>query len=439
MVGRRDAGLVRAMGPWVLAASIVNVVVGGGIFAVPSALSAAAGPYAPLVFLVCAIVVGCVAICFAEAGSRVPTSGGPYGTIEAAFGPLAGYTSGTLLWVSDVLACGGITAALADTATASVPDAARGPAHVAVVFLVIGAIATVNLTGVARAARIVSVATAVKLVPLAVFVLAGVAAVRAPLLTEPVAPGNGDFGRALMLALFTFTGMECALGASGEAAQPSRTIPRALAISMCSVTLLFVAVQVIAQGLMGASLAQSPAPLADAMASLHPALRVLMLAGAAVSMLGWIGSDILGSPRIVFALARDGWLPRRLAAVHPRTHVPHVAIVCYAGVAVVLALSGTFAELAVLAALAMVPIYVGGCAAAWTLRRRGVALAGAPLGFRGLGAAALIGIAGTLAIGALASRVEMAGLMALLAVCASTYVLLSPRAARLRAAAQDET
>ncbi|MHB8474649.1 MAG: amino acid permease [Gammaproteobacteria bacterium] len=81
----RDVGLIRAVGPGVLAACVVGMVVGAGIFAVPAALAASVGPYAPIAFLGCGFAVGAVAICFAEGGSRVPTSGGVYGLVEAAF------------------------------------------------------------------------------------------------------------------------------------------------------------------------------------------------------------------------------------------------------------------------------------------------------------------------------------------------------------------
>jgi basic amino acid/polyamine antiporter, APA family len=80
------------------------MIVGAGIFAVPAALAACIGPYAPFAFLACGFAVGAVAICFAEGGSRVPTSGGVYGVIKAAFGPLAGYVAGTLFLVCCVLA-----------------------------------------------------------------------------------------------------------------------------------------------------------------------------------------------------------------------------------------------------------------------------------------------------------------------------------------------
>jgi amino acid transporter len=200
---------------------------------------------------------------------------------------------------------------------------------------------------------------------------------------------------------------------------------------MASVTALYVAIQIVAQGVLGAALAHSSVPLADAMGRVSPSLRALMLAGAALSMTGMLSSDLLGSPRQLFAFARDGLLPRVLGRVHSRSHAPYVAIVCYAGIAAVLALTGTFAELAVLAALASAAVYAAGSAAAWLLARRGVALAGAPLQFPLLGAAAAVGIGSMLVLIALASRQEIVGLATLGAVSAVVYLIQS-RAAVVR-------
>ena len=430
----RDAGLVRAVGPWALAASIVNMVVGAGIFAAPASLAASVGSYAPLAFLVCAIAVGSIAICFAEGGSRVPTSGGAYGCIETAFGPLAGYVAGSMLWFSDLLACGGIAAALGDVASSVVAHEWQPATRTAVVVLSVASIAFVNVLGVAQGARLVTVAAIVKLVPLVVFVVVGAAFVDGANFVDTLPPATEDFGRALILALFTFTGMETSLCASGEVREPSRTIPRAIAIAMLSLTFIYIGVQIVAQGVLGASLATSTAPLADAMARVNPALRVLMVAGAAISMLGWLGSDILGTPRVLFAFARDGLMPRVLGRVHAKTHTPYVAILCYATVAAVLALTGTFADLAVAATLLCAVPYAGGCAAAWVLARRGTAEDGAPLGFRWLGLAAALGIVSMIALVALAARAEIIGLFVVVAVAAMLY-LIGTRVAAARARA----
>ena len=418
---QRDAGLVRAIGTWGLAANIMSMLVGAGIFAVPGALAACIGPYAPLAFVVCGVGVGSVAICFAEGGSRIPTSGGVYGYIEAAFGPCVGYVAGTQLWVGCVLACGGVAAALADAAVSILPSAYRAPVHAAVIVGVTGGIALINIWGVARGARLVNVATLIKLAPLAVFVVAGAWAIHGGNYAVTTKPSTQGLGRGLLLALFALMGMESSLCASGEVARPSRTIPRALAIALGAVTLLYIAIQVVAQGILGSSLAQSTAPLMDAMARVSPGLQALMLAGAAFSMFGWLSSDILGSSRTLFAFGQDGLMPRVLGRVHPRNHTPYIAILSYAALAMVLALTGTFAELAVFSTLFSAVLYIAGCAAAWQLAGKGVAEAGAPLNFRWLPVAAVVGITSMVTLIALASRAEILGLFGVIGVSVAIY------------------
>jgi amino acid transporter len=293
----------------------------------------------------------------------------------------------------------------------------------AVIVGVIGGIALVNIGGVARGARLVSATTTLKLAPLAIFILAGASAIHSSNFVLTVQPDVQGFGRAVILAVFALVGMETSLCASGEVVQPNRTIPRALAIAMLSTTILYVAIQVIAQGILGSSLATSKAPLADAMAHIHPALRAVMLAGTALSMFGWLGSDILGSPRQLFAFARDGLLPRVLGRLHPRSHAPYVAILCYSTIAIVLALTGSFAELVVLSTLSIAALYIAGCAASWALARRGVALSGTPLNFRFLGAATVIGISSMLALIALGSRQEIIGLATLIGLSILLYLI----------------
>lgn len=419
----RDKGLVRAVGTWGLAAGTVNIIIGAGIFAVPGELASSMSAYAPLAFAVCAIAIIAIALCFAEGGSRMPTSGGAYGYVEATLGPLAGFIIATLCWVGDVLACGGVSAALAETAASVVAPAWRAPVRTAVILGSIGAIAWVNLGGVSRGSRFVNGATLIKLLPLAVFIVVGLGAMHAYNFetTAPLHPA--DIGRGLLLALYAFTGIEISTTASGEVADPARAIPRALVLSILTVSLIYIGVQVTAQGLMGPALAEAAAPLADAAARISPALRGLMLFGASFSMLAWLGTDLLASPRVLFALARDGRMPRALGTLSTRTHVPYVAILVYAAIAIVLALTGTFAELAVLATLTSVVVYILACVAAWLLARRQVALAGPPLNFRYLSAAAFVGIATMLFALGLAAWIEIIGLAALVAVSAAIFWL----------------
>ena len=420
---QRDAGLLRVVGAPGLAASIICQTVGATIFVVPATLAAAIGVYAPLAFLGCGLAIGAVAVCFAEGGSRIPTSGGPYGYIEAAFGPLAGYVIGTLLWVGNVLACGGVAAALGDVTASLTAPTFSAPVRAATIIGAVGGIAAVNIAGVQRGAGLVKATTAVKLLPLLIFVVVGAGAMRAANFSTTVLPVTEGAGRAVILALFAYTGLEVALSASGEVAKPNRTIPRALAVAMPTIMLLYVAIQVVAQGILGGALARSSAPLADAMAAVSPGLRTLMLAGGALSMFGMLSSDLMGSPRQLFAFGREGLLPAVLGRVHVRSRAPYVAIATYAALAAGLALTGSFARLAVLATLAVIPVYAAGCASAWLLARRQIALAGAPLGFRFLGTAASAGIVSMLLLASLAERADILGVGALMAASALVYLI----------------
>lgn len=419
----RDTGLIRAVGTWPLAATIVNGVVGGGIFSLPAAMSGAAGAWAPLAFVLCALAMGAVVLCFAEASARAPSSGGAYAAAEVAFGPLIAFLTGLMLWVSAVLSCGGIAAAMADGLAPFFPEWGTTARPVMIV-AVIGGLAALNIWGVAPAARAIGLMTVVKLLPLAILVIVGggwmlTGGEAAPMIETP--PAN--FGEALILALFAFSGMETPLGASGEVSRPERTIPRALFIAMGSVSALYIAIQLVCQGLLGSALATSATPLSDAMMRINPALGALLLVGASVSRLVWIGSDILGAPRFLFAFAQDGTMPRVLGSIHPVSRAPWVAILFHAGLAMVLALSGTFETLALLAALVTAPIYLVMCLAAWRLRARGVALSGTVPHLPLLPLATVVGTASMIAVFVLAKQRDVIGLALLIAIGIGWYLI----------------
>lgn len=426
----RDHGLVRAIGVVGFAAAITNEVVGSGVYRNPAAMAAAAGTAAPYAYLACLVAMGAIVLCFAEAGSRVPTSGGPYAYVEAAFGPMPGFVAGMLVWLSSVLACGGIAAAVADTAGVIVPGLAGMIPHGLVIIAILGAMAWINLRGVDVAARFISFATLIKLLPLAFFLIVGCIALAmgthaaAPVSSAPTA----GIGRAAILAMFALSGMETALAASGEVRNPSRNVPRALLLAMGSIGLLYVAIQLVADSLLGAGLIGSKAPLADALGTLDPRLRAPLLVGAFLSMLFWLGSDLLGAPRVLFAFARDRLLPAPLGKLHPSWKTPHVAILLHAGLAAGLALSGTYEALAVLSTLAIAPLYASVCAASVVLRRRQIAILGKPLSLPALPVAALVGIASMVVLVAIAQWVEIGALVGVLVGSALLFLVMRRKA-----------
>jgi APA family basic amino acid/polyamine antiporter len=368
-----ERGLVRVLGTWGLAAAIVNVTIGGGIFRLPAGAADILGAAAPIAYVACAVAMGLIVLCFAEAGSRVSLTGGLYAYVETAFGPFVGFLTGVFLWASMTSALAAVSTFLADSLGALLPALDGPAARALVVATAILGLAGFNVLGVRGASRFNNVMTVAKLLPLLLLVAVGLASVRGENLAIEAAPSSESLARASAFLIFAFLGVESALVPSGEVREPSRTVPRALFIAMAGITLVYLAVHLVTQGILGASLAGQRTPVAAAAGvAMGEWGRTLVLAGSAVSMFGYVSGMTLGVPRQLYAFARDGFLPAPLAAVHPRWHTPHVAILVQALVTVAIALTGGFERLALVANGAALLAYMACCAAAWELRRRDV-------------------------------------------------------------------
>ena len=365
--------LPRVIGVRGLAAAIFNITIGAAIFVLPAHVAGSLGAAAPLAYLVCAVATALVALCIAEAGSRVPQSGGPYAYVEAAFGPYAGYLCGVLLWLGITLAMGAVSTVFAD-AVGGVLPAARGPLpRAALLIAVIAGLAVVNIRGAALGSQVSGVATVAKVVPLVAFVVLGLPHVRAENLALGSFPPLARLGESGVLLMFAFFGMESALQVSGEVQDAARAVPRAIALAVTGVGVLYIAVQLVAQGILGSALAApetAKAPLAAAATQFAgPTGATLILIAMIVSTFGFITATMLATPRTLFAFAVDGYLPRSLAAVHRAHHTPHVAIAVQGVIVCGIAISGTYVKLAIMANVAILLVYLACCLGAWRLRR----------------------------------------------------------------------
>ena len=353
-----------------LAAAIVNITIGGGIFRLPGNVAASLGAAAPIAYLVCAVAMGLIVFCIADAGSRVPLTGGPYAYVGTAFGPYAGFISGVLLWMIGTFAAAAVATLFAANVGRLVPSLG-GRTHE--ILLVVGALifwSAVNLRGVTVGSRLNSIATVAKLMPLLLIAIGGLFFIRAENLEWTRTPAAADVARTCLLLIFAFAGIEVAVVPGGEVRDPARTVPRAIAIAMIGITALYLLLQLVAQGILGGALATATAtPLADAAgASLGGWAQNVLLAGAAVSMFGYLGGMTLSMPRVVYAFARDGFLPAALARVDPVHAAPRAAIGVQSLITVVLAVTGSFERLAILANIAALALYFGCAVASWRLR-----------------------------------------------------------------------
>jgi basic amino acid/polyamine antiporter, APA family len=371
--------LVRAIGVRGLTANIVNTTVGAGIFVLPGLVARDLGAAAPLAYLACAVAMTFIVASFAMAGSRVSLTGGIYAYVEVAFGPFVGFLIGFLVWLSCVLAAASVATALAASVALSVPAFEIPVVRSLGLGLVFATLAAVNVRGVAVGARLVEVITVAKLLPLLLLVAVGLSWVRPEhLAIEWAAPER--IGTASLTLLFAFVGIEVALAPSGEIRDPARTVPRAVFLALGLTTLLYLLLQLVAYAVLGPALGTFvDAPLAEVAArTLGPLGKSLILVGGAISMLGFLTSDALGTPRSLYAFARDGLLPAALARLHPRFHTPWLAILVNVGIVWALASAGTFTTLLLLSNVAVLSAYLLCCLAAIELQRRNVQTGGRP-------------------------------------------------------------
>lgn len=360
--------LRRSLGLLDVAAIGVNGVIGTGIFFLPGAVAEQLGPAAVLTFLVSVLLCTLVVLCFAEVGSRFRSTGGPIIYSQAAFGETAGFMVGWITWVIRVVAWGALANGLVSAIDAIVPGALDY--RVVIITALIAGLAAINIVGVKMGAVATNLFTAAKLLPIAFFIGIGVFHIDTDLFT-PFAPrGLGEVAPATLVILYAFVGFEILTVPAGEMRSPRRSVPRALILVMTLVTVIYLLMWAVCQGTYP-QLAGSANPVAEAAAVfMGPRGGALVAFGIFLSVLGINAGSALVAPRCLYALSHEGHLPKFLGYVHTGTHTPVVAILITAAVTLVVALSGSYVELAVISVVARFAQYIPTCLAVIHFRRR---------------------------------------------------------------------
>jgi basic amino acid/polyamine antiporter, APA family len=329
------------------------------------------GSWSTLAVLAVGLLSMLIALCFAEASSRVETTGGAYIYTRTAFGRFIGFEVGWMTWFTRVASWASVAYGLTTYLARYWPVLGDGRGRGIFLTIIFGILTAINIRGIRQSAWVVNILTIGKLLPLIIFVVAGVAFVEWSRLTPAWPLPSEQFPAALLYLIFAFGGYEVVPVPAGEARKPTRDIPFAMIMTIAIVTVLTILVQAVAQGSLE-NVALSKAPLADAaVIFIGAAGALLMTVGAAISTTGNnMGQSISGS-RSLFALAEQRDLPSPIAWVHPTWRTPVVAILVTSAVALTLALTGSFATLAVASAISRLLVYAGTAAAVLALRRQG--------------------------------------------------------------------
>jgi APA family basic amino acid/polyamine antiporter len=370
---KTSEGLKREVGPLALAMSIVNMTVGAGIFVLPGIVGVNLGAFGVFGYVFCAILLASIMLSYAEIGSKVTTSGGSYAYVEAAFGRYPGFVINWLFFFGwGLLGSAAIINVAADSLAILFPIFGLPLVRALFFACVLGLLVFVNIRGAKEGVRLVQFFTIIKLAPLILIIFFGIGLIKTENLMWDELPTVANFGQTAFILFFAFSGFETTLGVSGELKNPKRTVPLGLLLGGVILMLTYMLLQMVIQGALGAEVALfKDAPLAAvADKIIGPIGATILIIVTAISCLGNNTGDILATPRLLFAGAKDGFYPKFLARVHPKYATPYLAVIIYAALIFIFSVAGGFEELAVLASCAILLIYLSVILATIKMRRK---------------------------------------------------------------------
>lgn len=368
-----DEGLKRVIGVPGLTLSIINGVIGAGIFALPAIVGAALGAFSVVGYILCGILLAAILLCYAEVGSCVTTSGGSYAYVEAAFGHLPGYIINWMYFFGwSIISSAALMNLIADSLAVVFPAFGNLLVRGVLFFILTGFMILINVFGAKHGVVVVKMITILKLIPLIGIIVFGFAYVKTSNLHWEHLPSFKLFSDTTLVLFFAFAGFETALGPSGEIKNTKRTVPLSICIAGIVVLIIYILLQTVVQGVLGPQIAlYKNAPLAAvADKIIGPMGATILLLCAALSCFGNVTADVLCTPRSLFAGANDGLFPKFLSKVHPKFATPYFAVITYGILIFIFSIAGGFQQLAIMASAIILLVYLAVILATIKLRKK---------------------------------------------------------------------
>ena len=337
---KRDIGLFGA------AFLVLNSVIGAGIFALPGKIAVSAGLFSPWLFLVVGVLFLSVVLTFAELASYYEQTGGPVLYATDAFGPLAGFSTGWLIYLARMTAFAANANVMAAYLASLTDIFASEPARTAIITIVTVGLTWANVMGVKDGVRTLGVLTLLKIIPLMLLVLLGLQHVTSATLV-PSGFEIANPGATTLLLIYAYVGFETIGVTAGETSKPRRNIPVALIRTLIGTGLLYFLIVLVFVSVISAE-QYGDATLVDVGRALAGPVGALVITLAAVFSIGGnLAGSILAAPRLLFSLAENRLLPQWFANVNAKYATPDRAIIVMGAMALVLALSSNFVDLAI--------------------------------------------------------------------------------------------
>lgn len=362
--------LVRGISRWDLLAITINLIIGAGIFGLPGAVTKAIGGYSLIAFVVCALIVAIIVLCFAEVSSRFTATGGMYLYAREAFGSAVGFQVGWLYWIVRVTTFAANCNLLLNYLGFFIPSANEGWLRTLLISLVVLILTTVNFLGVRESAILTNIFTVGKIVPLIVFAAVGLFFIQPENFSFSPTPEAASFSSAVLLLIYAYVGFEAAAIPAGETRDPQRSIPFALLTALAIVAVLYILIQIVCIGTLP-ELADSQRPLTDAAGKFMGSFGAAFITvGALVSIFGNLNGGFLTASRMPFAMAEQGELPAILGRTHEKYKTPFVSLFLTALVMLILTVQSSFLTALTISTITRLIVYATTCAALPVFRWR---------------------------------------------------------------------
>ena len=341
------ARLKRDIGFFGAAFLVLNGVIGAGIFALPGKIAASTGLFSPWLFLIVGVLFLSVVLTFAELASYYEQTGGPVLYATDAFGPLAGFSTGWLIYLARMTAFAANANVMAIYLASLHEMFASDAARIAILTFVTVGLTWANVRGVKDGVRTMAVLTVLKVVPLLLLVLLGLQQVTGATLIPGGEFSTEGLGSTSLLLIYAYVGFETIGVTAGETSNPRRTIPVALVRTVLGTGLLYFLIVLVFISVI-AKQDYSDATLVDVGRALAGPIGALVITLAAVFSIGGnLAGSMLAAPRLIFSLAENRLLPQWFAHINEKYATPDRSIMVMGAMALVLGLSSNFVDLAI--------------------------------------------------------------------------------------------
>lgn len=348
----------------------LNAVIGAGIFALPATVAARAGLMSPWLFLIIGTLVITIVLTFAELASYFRESGGLVLYTTTAFGPLVGFGTGWIYFISRVSAFAANSTVLALYLGTVWPWVATGTGRTVLITALCVALTYANYTGVKDGVRTLAVFTFMKLTPIALLLIVGLQHVSADTFFPSEFPVIEDLGGTVLLLIYAFVGFESTSIVSGESKNPRQSVPKAMVNTLIGIGILYFLIVLVYVSVLPNAGEEGTSLITVGEVLFGPIGLIAITLAAVFSIGGNLAAIMLAVPRLTYAMAEHNLLPKWFGVINKKHSTPGNSIIFLGALALVLALTGSFVQLAIASSLTRLISYILCIAALPTIRRQ---------------------------------------------------------------------